>query len=97
MKLRTKWAATVFLGASLLFGGVADAAPTEPQAGGITFEWLCEFSGGVYLGGTEVSYCFYRDGTIVACYKFNNKCVTYPPEKNALTSASTASTPMVVR
>ena len=95
MKLRTKAAASVVLAASVLGGGIAEAASTGTNAGGKTFEWLCDITGGVYLGGEGVSHCFYRDGKIVACYTSTNRCVTY--ERNVLGSQAPSGMSMASR
>lgn len=87
MRIRNMVAATAFLATSLAIGGTAGAAEsnTSTRPGGPTMEFLCELSGGVYYQGTYVSYCFYRDGTIVACYD-DGHCTTYPPRtKNVAT------------
>jgi hypothetical protein len=90
MRLRTKVAAAVFLGASLLPVGAVGAAQAadNSQAGGSVMRWVCDVTGGVYLGGEGVSYCFYRDGTIVACYRETARCVTYPPKTKAISNTA---------
>jgi hypothetical protein len=82
MKLRTKVAASVFLGASLLLTGVAHAdLPARPEGSSI-LRRLCEASGGTYypdLRGDGWS-CYYPDGRVLSC-SGDGYCIKIPARR----------------